>query len=289
MAGGTTEITDVGQLSDWLGANGWFEDAFVLALDPPPQADGAGTPDRVTLELGQQIAGGLRAGETRTLRVIRVEAVGVRKWSQDDPAPLEPGYCLPDGIDLHEPEGSLGLVLDLPGRPALVCSRLSVVPLPDLTERVEPCASDRMFWAIAPGRPRPMPAEWVVWVRDAGLEAVWRRYGEEPEPTALVPEDYTGWLLQEPGRIAVSPTGLFFFQCGPDREGNLAIQIEAIDEVCSGLWAACGRVVGSMPGVEVHCGNCRLTGEQWLEYLGGGGREYLDRLFIGTREPTARG
>jgi hypothetical protein len=264
-----------------------FEGDFVVELALMPQVQGVEFPPRVSIELGQQIVGGYEAGGLRTLRIVRVEAIGVQRWSLDQPASIELDSCLADGVELLEPEGSIGLAFDLPGRPTLVCSGVILSPHVDRTDTIKPWASDRMFLAVVPGHPRPRPAEWIERLRGIGLYAVWRRYGSEAEPASDVPEDYAGWFLQTPERINESPGGLCFYDCSLSKDGNLMLQLDAYDVNSHGLWAACGRKIGSMPDSMIHCGNCGLTGEQWLEYLRGGGKDYLDRPFLGPPGPSS--
>lgn len=279
-------IRTADQLHRWLDENYGFEDGHVLGLSPEPSRAGDQAPSRASLELAYRVAGGYEAGGTRTLRVVRVETIGVREWTLETADPYRPDHCI-EGVDTIESGDGLGLTLDVPGRLILVCSELDVQPLPDRTEAIMPRASDRGFSAVVPGRPCPTPAQWIEWLNRLGLQAVWRRYGGEAEPASHVPRDYTGWFLQEPERIAESPAGLFFFHCGLNEAGDLAIHLQTYyDDDAHELWVGSGRVIGSMPGTVVRCGNCRLVGEQWLEYLGGGGADYLDRLFLGARGPS---
>ncbi len=198
-------------------------------------------------------------------------------WGQHHWQVLHSHY-LPFVILIKLNEG-LGLILDVPGRLSLMCSELVIERQPDRTEPIKPRPSDREFSAIVPSRTRPSPTEWIEWLRRLGLEAVWRRYGGEAEPTSKVPDDYTGWLIQTPERIGESQAGLFFFHCGPNENGDLVVHVQSYyGDNCHGLWVACGRVVGSMSGSVVRCGNCRFTGKQWLEYLDRGGTANVQRV-----------
>jgi hypothetical protein len=237
--------------------------------------------------LADQCSGGWEAGGTRVLRVFRVEANGVREWSLETEGSYHPTHYL-EGVDRIKTGEGLRLVLDVPGRLVLVCAELMVEPQPDRTEPIRPWANGPEFSTVGPGSPRPSPAKWTEWLRGLGLPTVWRRYGGDAEPASHIPANYTGWFLQTPERIAQSPAGLFFYHGGPNEDGDLELHLQGYyDEGSQALWAACGRIIGSMSGSVVRCGNCRLTGEQWLEYLGGGGAVYLDRLFLGTCGPSS--
>jgi hypothetical protein len=281
MLGSRLRISTIEELDRWLDENCWFEDGYVLSLWPKPSPSGNQPHSRATLQLAYQVSGGWEAGDTRILRVFGVEAIGVREWSINTPDSYLPDHCM-EGIDRIETGEGLGLIFDVPGPVSLICSELVIERQPDRTEPIKPKPSDREFSAIVPSRTRPSPTDWIEWLRRMGLEAVWRRYGGEAEPASQVPDDYTGWLLQTPKRIGESQAGLLFFHCGPNQNGDLVIHIQSYyDNNCQGLWAACGRVLGSMSGSVVRCGNCRLTGKQWLEYLDRGGTAYLDHLFLG--------
>ena len=280
MLGGRMRISTIEELDRWLDENCWFEDGHVLSLWPEPSVAGNRLPSSVNLQLAYQIAGGWEAGGSRVLRVFGLEAIGVREWSLNTFDSYEPDHCM-EGIDRIDTEEGLGLILDVPGRLSLKCSELLIESQFELNEQIKPSLSDHEFSAAVTGQNLPSPGEWIERLRRLGLQAVWRRYGGQAEPTSQVPSDYTGWLLQTQERIAEHPAGLFFSHCGPNKNGDLVVHIQSCyDNHSDALWVACGRVVGSLAGSVVRCGNCRLTGKQWLEYLDGGGTAYVDRLFL---------
>jgi len=92
----------------------------------------------------------------------------------------------------------------------------------------------------------------------------WRYLGSEAlEP--FDPTEYEGWYLQEPGRIASSQTGLFFFVCRV-RDGALVVQWQKGD-MSEELWHAAKRVIGQFAPAEVWCGNCRFSSSEWLRFV----------------------
>ena len=93
----------------------------------------------------------------------------------------------------------------------------------------------------------------------------WRVAEGIAEAAEQVPAAYEGWFLQQPERVPATKGGVFFSQCRAyGDEFRLGIGNEDHD---SQSWLALAQIVGSFPDVVIRAGNCRLTGEQWLQYL----------------------
>lgn len=260
------ELSSNVELQSWLQEHKWFEDAFVRELTPIPDTHATHPPTHGYLKLGFAIGGSFEAGKTIESQVFLLTAMEVRDWSFDGDPSCTPGHCT-DGLELLESDEGIAFTIDLPGRFRAICSRLRIEELPSISERVQPWLSDREIYAKIPHMPLPTPRDWVEMFRTRGVEVVWRYYHGEPRETDEVPvEDYSGWYLQSPGKVPVTSGGLFFFHCHPEPDG-FSVHLTNDDAEDPWVFQCAAKILGSLPDSVIHCGNCKLSGGQWLEWL----------------------
>lgn len=263
-----------GELEQWLQANTWFEDASCEGISFGQTGKAEFT---CRIELGLQVAGSLRAGEERVIRGYVLTATGLGAIPADAGEVLEPGHCC-DGIEIIPSNRGVAFRIDLPGRLDLACEALVIETKAERRESTPPWTSEREFGAEIPGEELPSPASWVERFKQEGVTVTWRYLGsdaQEPsDPTAL-----EGWFLQEPGQIASTKGGLFFFGCRV-RGGALAVQWQR-GEVSDGLWGAAKRALGRFERARVWCGNCQFSALEWLLFAQTGA---LPRRVIGSSE-----
>jgi hypothetical protein len=246
----------------WLGENRWLEDAVVESLAPLPGRPASGlAPAVVELRMRIQIGGSRVAGAERLVRALRVTARRVREYSLE--GDLTPGH-VSQGAEALEGELPVAFELDVPGILRLVCEALHVAH----TERVETVPawlSRREFTCEARG-PHPTPSAWRERFRAQGEDVVWRRYGGPGVEDAAVPGDYGGWFLQSPDRIPSQPGGVFLRSVAGTPLG-CRLTLESWDDDARALWIVAGRVVATLQGVTVRCGNVLMSGPEWERRL----------------------
>lgn len=256
------------EMSAWLEENSSFEDARLLSWAPQPDAPSGRPPNRLVFELAYQIEGDYRADSRRVSRAFKIEARDVHSYH----GPLQhlKDHRLENMECIESGEGSVAFQLDIPGLARVVCSGLRIEELPLIEDRVPPWLSEREFSATVAGRPMPVPLEWIEQLREQGQEAAWHIYGVGAESTDLVPADYTGWFLQQTAILnrptrALDEEGVFIYGCRAEGPG-FRIQLEDYGSPPD-LWFAMKAIVGRFKGVVIHCGNCELSGSEWLELI----------------------
>jgi hypothetical protein len=248
------------ELAAWLEEHHWFEERYLLNM----RADDAdGRPRTITVELGEAIAGSYEANSEVTLKVFALTACGLKEWRL--PEQLDFGIdTFLQSVEAEAVDEGVRILID--DDFMVHCAQLQVRQLPDRREIVPARPSDDAFYATVEDQHLPTPSDWVGWFGDHGEKVVWRMYGEPARPPDQVPEaDYEGWFLQREDAVAATTGGLFIFHCRTRAPGFfLSVQK---GEASEGLWTAMQQIIGGFSKVEVESGNCRFTGQEWLEYL----------------------
>lgn len=253
-------------LDELLEAFGWFEGGRCISVSPVPTV--ASTPRCVELVLRDGGVGGLRAGDLRTYKELRLEANGVQEWSLEGDAFVQvPGYLIGD-LDLVEASDGFGFTLDLPTIVRLIATSFEWNRLPDVIEPFDAWASDRELFVNVPQGEAPAPGAWIDMLRRQGVEVGWRVYGGDITPPSRLPAvGYDGWFLERPERVGEHDGGvqIIIDSAAAGLTFTLGRRVEVVDD---GLWlAVCRSTVGLFPDGEFMSGNSRFSGEEWLAHL----------------------
>lgn len=248
------------ELAAWLEEHHWFEERYLLNL----RADDVdGQPTTISVEIGDPIAGSYWANSEVTLRVFVLTACGLKAWR----LPEQPDFGFDTMLQSVEAEAvDEGVRILIDDDVMVHCAQLQVTQRPDRKEIVPAQPDDTAFYATTENQQLPTPSDWVEWFGDHGEKVVWRIHGEPARLPEQVPEaDYEGWFLQRENVVSATKQGLFFFHCRT-RGSGFFLSVQK-DEASEGLWTAMQRIVGGFPQVEVQCGNCRFSGQEWLKQI----------------------
>ncbi|MCI0572263.1 MAG: hypothetical protein L0Y66_16025 [Myxococcaceae bacterium] len=247
----------------WLSEHSYFDDAMVRTFEPAPAEPGAATPERVTIEFAYQVSGGLRAGDLRRLRRIRLHCDGVTRFELHPPGSVSANHWS-EGVELLESEGRIRFAIDVPGRLLLECGSAEAEELPDQEEVITPWESDReVFLTIRGAAPSPETIS-ARCLERTEVALVWRIYGGEARPQSSVPKDhYDGWFLQMPDRVAHTEGGVTLrVTPGPH---STRLVLTNWDQENKRLWAAVLATVSTLDVLEAHCGNRELDADAFRE------------------------
>jgi hypothetical protein len=262
----TRTLETSAQFEAWLNEHRWFADACVLSLTPLPCAGQGPLPESVTMELAYQIDGNWRAHSISTSRHMKLIATNIREYRLLEDRPISPTHCS-YGMELvSSADDALAFSIDLPAILILRCGKATVEALPDLVEIIQPRLSNKDVSADVQGDRMPTPEEWVRLFEGQGAGVAWHVYGEQLKTTSEVPElDYRGWFIQDPQNLDVGHQGIFFFYCDANEHGfEVAIQNHGASPQ---LWRVAKRILGQFKHVQIRCGNCIMTGPEWLDAL----------------------
>ena len=248
---------------DWLEQQDWLQEAFVDSVVPLPQP--GALPDKVRLVFRVQTAGGVCAGDHRRMRELVLSATGVSRFELP-PDGLASGNCC-EGADIPQDSSSaISFSIDVPLELRVDCAQLEVVER-EWDEVVPEWLSDREFSAVVPDAPLPRPEHWIQALRLSGLDVAWRYYGGPATPEASVPSDYEGWFLQQKDRVSLTLGGVLFLAAKTDTTG-FRVHLQRQTEKNDPVWSACARYLCDFRGVEIHCGNSKLSGPTWAARIG---------------------
>jgi hypothetical protein len=97
------------------------------------------------------------------------------------------------------------------------------------------------------------------------LDVSWRYGGSDVKLVEQVPyPDYSGWFIQETNKIKNTQFGVFIKHISSDKEGYY-ISLERLEAEVE-IWDRMIGIIAELPNVEIHIGNCILTGAQWINY-----------------------
>lgn len=197
---------------------------------------------------------------------MRLIASDIREYRfAEEDGPISPNHWS-EGIESLSTDEGIAFTIELPAILTLRCGAILVEDLPHLVETVQPWLSDREVYACVPGMVPPTSAEWVTQFAQHGERVSWHIYADGPKPTSEVPfSEYRGWYLQDPSALDSQCQGIFFFASETTKDG-LSVQV-ANAGASSHLWRAAQVILGEFSGVEVHWGNCVLSGPECLMEL----------------------
>jgi hypothetical protein len=85
------------ELERWLSEHTWFEDAFLIKVDPDPATTNA--PESIRLVLGDQVEGGYVAGTERKIQDYVLTATEIRCSTLGPELSFAVGNCC-EGIEI---------------------------------------------------------------------------------------------------------------------------------------------------------------------------------------------
>lgn len=267
---------------EWITERHYFVEIFFANIQPMPMPmlqSIEQVPEIVSFDIGIPTTIDWIAGEETLFIFQRVVASGITEWSSSDinfgPDPIyaDRGISLEDGSD------ELAILIDNTIR--LKCTELEVSPSFEAPIFNPPELTEREVSIEVPNSVLPTPKQWVTWFEAAGLNVAWRIIHDEAKSPDEVPQfEYSGWFLQELDRISDTSYGLMMTSCKPIESGFYTHVDFWKDQQNpeANLWIMLAKVVATLPGSKVVCGNCHFSGIEWyrsLEY----GQPYLDKLF----------
>ena len=257
------------ELNKWLEDNHGFDHGRILHISPQPGTPDDPPPETAELKIVYDIKGNYRAGTKMVYRVLMVRLRGITEFSLAEGGSIHPDNWS-EGFEIPDRSEPIALTMFAPGLFTIACQALEVEQLPDLVETVQPYLSDREFSATVPDSQMPLPSGWLGLFNAKGLSPVWHILYGEPKPIEKVPTDnYEGWFLQLPEELEEHKQGLFFFSCKPVKSGfYFSMQDSGAPPA---LWRAAKEIAGEFPDVQIQCGNCTLTGPEWLKEIGSEG------------------
>lgn len=256
-------IRNNGDLIKWLNDNFDFEDGYVSDIKKIDERT-------VRMCIGIQVKGEYVAGTPKVLKEYAIIAKNVRNFK--DNFHYDPDHCM-DGLVPIETTNGIGIEVDLPEIVQIFCEELCVEGPKYIRTITKPWVSEYSLYAKVPGREIPKPVTWIEQLEKIGLKVSWRYGGSEIKLPEQVPyPDYTGWFLQKTNKVQYTQFGIFIEHVNFEGTGfTIAISRYEPEE---DLWIAVTKVIAEFPNVEIHTGNCILTGTQWIHYLHSGELPY---------------
>ncbi|MFF2754448.1 hypothetical protein ACFVR1_11970 [Psychrobacillus sp. NPDC058041] len=252
-------------LVKWLNDNFGFEDGYVSDIKKIDKRT-------VRMCIGIQVEGNYVAGTPKVLMEYTIIAKGVRNFKNN--IQYDPEHCIEGLFHIETTEG-IGIEVDLPETVQIYCEEICVEEPRYIRTITKPWVSDNHLYAKVPGWEVPRPVTWIVQLEKKGLRVSWRYGGSEIKLPEQVPyPDYSGWFLQETNKIQYTQFGIFIKHVHPEANG-FSISIDNYNyEAEKDLWIALTQVIAEFPDVEIHIGNCKLTGTQWNNYIHSGELPY---------------
>jgi hypothetical protein len=253
-------------LDELLEAYEWFDGGQCTSVSPDPTT--TSTPARVELVLRDAGLGGLRAGDLRTYRELRLSASGVHEWSfEGDTFVRAPGHLI-TALESFESSSGFGFTTDLPTTITVTATSFEAEQLPDVVEPFEAWVCDHELFVAVPHAEAPAPAEWIDTILQHGVEVGWRTYGGEITPPDLVSADgYDGWFLERPERVGDHDGGVQII-IHHDAAG-LTFKLDRPGDVVDdeSWWAMCRSTATLFPDGEFVSGNSRFAADEWLTHV----------------------
>ncbi|MFN7253546.1 MAG: hypothetical protein ACK4M9_22650 [Anaerobacillus sp.] len=250
-------------LANWLNENFYFEDGYVSYIKKIDEST-------VTLCIGFQVEGNYVAGTPKVLKEYSIIAKGVKNF--ENKFKHNPEHCI-EGITHIETNCGLGIEIDLPQTVQIYCEEICVEEPRYIQKITKPWVSDNSLYAEVYGFELPKPVTWIEKLSKMGLVVSWRYGGSKIKLPEQVPyPDYSGWFLQETSKFPYTQFGVLIEHV-QNNEVGFSISINKYDAETH-LWVALTKVIAEFSNVEIHTGNCQLTGAQWINYLHSGELPY---------------
>ncbi|PEC48587.1 hypothetical protein [Bacillus sp. AFS096315] len=257
-------IKKCSDLVKWLNDNFCFQDGYVSDIKKIDKRT-------VRMCIGIPVEGNYVAGTPKVLKEYTIIAKGVRNFKNN--FQYYPDHCIQGLFDIETTNG-IGIEVDLPEIMKIYCKELWVEEPRYIRTINKPWISERELYAKVPDSEIPKPITWIEQLEAKGFRVSWRYGGSEIKLPEQVPyPDYSGWFLQETNKIQNTQFGIFISHIHPKYNG-FGISFEKHYGAENDLWIALTQVIAEFPDVEIHTGNCRLTGKQWINYLNSGELPY---------------
>jgi hypothetical protein len=258
-----TEITNRAELEKWLRERNWLRISQLSDVSTVSKSSASDDQSQTgSFDLSQMITGGCWAGEEQTFEQLRVTAFGVTVWEYSNLETLL-NYCFED-IAIPEGTGQLNLCID--DNFTIECRQITVERLGPRISTVAPELSVREAHVTFQSQDFIKPSEWIDMFKGVGLSVEFRRLGDVAISADEVPIEYNGWFLQLSNRVGDTQYGLMFGN--PTlKDENFSVSFDMWspdDDYAQPLWSALRRITAKLSNASVRCGNCRLTGAEWL-------------------------
>ncbi|QKE72021.1 hypothetical protein HPK19_04040 [Arthrobacter citreus] len=251
-------------LVKWLNDNFNFEEGYVSDIKKIDKRT-------VRMCIGIQVEGNYVAGTPKVLKEYTIIAIGVRNFKNN--FQYDPDHRIESLFHIETTKG-IGIDVDLPEIVQIYCKELWVEEPRYIRSITKPWVSENELYAKVPNLEIPKPLTWIEQLEAKGFSVSWRYGGSEIKLPEQVPyPDYSGWFIQETNKIQNTQFGIFIRHLQPEYNG-FGISFEKHYGAEKDLWITLTQVIAEFPDVEIHTGNCRLTGKQWINYLNSGELPY---------------
>ncbi len=220
------------------------------------------------------MGGSYDAGQLRKVERFRFSGYHVQQWSANF---IQKDYALDglliDGVEVDDDKQLIDILID--GNIHLQCSSIEIELLPEATIVNRPLVTTRTAVVHFPNTVLPNPAQWLQWLAEIGAACTWRQnYGDAVRAESLPQDDYEGWFMQAANLVDSTTSGVML-KTLKQFDGGFFAELDDWNQpeephAYSPMWRLLSQVAASKPHSSVRCGNCLLTGPEWLESLDGG-------------------
>jgi hypothetical protein len=248
------------EFETWLSEYNFLEDAYILAVDKEPLA----------ITIGCIISGNYWANSERQILPFSLQPEVIVAWDFDQKVPNIPNDYYVYGIQTSQEANGIRLDFGDPADFSLITNRIKVTQLPIVIDTFRPCPSDREFYVTANLTEIPTPGFWLEQFKKRGEDISYRYIHGERKALVEIPyPDYSGYFFQLTDRIADTANGVFIkFLSLKDR--RFSVSFELWDKDMKSQFTVLQQIVGELEEVEIHCGNCIFSGQEWSQYLADG-------------------
>lgn len=250
-------IRNYKELNHWLEKNNYFEDGQILQIDLNP----------LVITIGYMIEGNYVANTEKSILSFKITPHNILEWtfSFKDCIPSEDCYI--ECITALEVDKCVALELMLPPSLLLVAESLTISDSEIVKTTFKPWISPTYISVKAPIIFIPRPDFWIEKLQNLGHDVKFRYFsGEGKQPEQIPYPNYSGYFIQLTDNIRDSQMGIFI--------ESLLIQNDIVimsfsnrDRSLDNVWTSMSVVLADLPHVEISCGNCKFTGEEWKQLL----------------------
>jgi hypothetical protein len=244
------------ELENWLSENFNFEDANILSIEKSP----------LKIRIGYNIDGNFKANSKRSIRVFELIPSGIKEWTYDERlfTPSEDHYL--ECIEPVEILDGVGFEIYTPSI-RLVADAIEINEKETIETTFKPWTSETDVFVDTELKEIPRPIFWKERLMEYGHNILYRYYcGEARQPEQLPYPDYTGYYIQLENKIDTTREGIFIQFLTKDDRGIHILFVNK-DETLNVVWNDLKNIIGDLPGVIIHSGNCEFTGNEWKQFL----------------------
>lgn len=245
------------ELDQWLESLNYFEDGYLLRIDHDPFA----------IVIGIMISGRYVANSPKEIFSFKIQPKNVMLWdyARDDFVPSE--HHIIESIEPLEAENGIALEFFLPPMVTLIAESLTISEEGIIKSIVKPWLGPKEFFVHTQLSEIPRPHFWKQKFQEFEYNIVFRYFageGKQPEETPY--PNYIGYFIQLAEKVSTTKQGIFVSYVGI-KDNMVSMGFQLYDDDLHQLWILLAKIVADFPKVQISCGNCKLTGEEWKQIL----------------------